>query len=128
MSNTEYETLKEFIEKVSDGDNYDGFYRNATVEEVIEYAEKIMEEVEFMETYNYTKAAIFEFVSEGVAECPVEEFVKIGDLKKVEGDVYFDSVEGLIYIVNRAKKLEDDSFETSEGFVFSIVQEDEESE
>jgi hypothetical protein len=114
------EEYRQFIEKVVDGDNYEGFYRNATVEQVLEYVDKIMEEVEIMEVYNLTKAVVFDCVGEGVMDNSLEEFLEITEAKKVVGDVYYDQKEGKLYIVSRVQEIGDNLFTTPDGKVFSV--------
>ena len=97
-----------------------GRHGGATVEQVLEYVDKIMEEVEIMEVYNLTKAVVFDCVGEGVMDNSLEEFLEITEAKKVVGDVYYDQKEGKLYIVSRVQEIGDNLFTTPDGKVFSV--------
>ena len=114
------EQYTEFVEKIVDGDNREGFYRNATVEEVLEYVDKIMKEVEFMEEFVFTRASVFNFVASGTMESSLEDVVTDVGLRKVEGELYYDDEDGLLYVLSRAKKVGDNAFVTEEGEEFYI--------
>jgi hypothetical protein len=109
-----------YIEKIIDADNHEGFYRNATVEEVLEYSNKVMEEVKLIEEFPYTKASVFNFVGQGLLKDVVENCVDGLSLRKVEGELYYDEEDGLLYVLTRAKEVEENSFVTLGGEEFVI--------